>query len=152
MIFVSLAAGVPTTIHNQGGFFLGYSKTKDPDPTFPNTEPIYKVAKFYQEILNGFPIKGIAPKNAGWSGSPVRKYDHSFKAFSLVGGQKRRAIIIVVLEPKGTLTLDLDGPYSYTVYEITGEIKERGALGGKGTLLLPSMNYKKCAIIRLDRA
>jgi hypothetical protein len=152
MLFVCLSAGVPPTIHNQSGFLCGYSTKNPPDPNFPNKDPIYKVAKFYQEILTDFPIKGIAPKNAGWTGSPVRKYDQSFKAFSLVGGNNRRAIIIVVLEPKGSLMLDLDGPYTFAVHEITGDVREIGTLEGNGRLLLPTMNYKKCAIIRLDRA
>ncbi len=150
MIFVSLSAGVPTTIHNQSGFFLGYSKKNPPDPDFPLKDPIYKAAAFYQKLLSDFPISGIAPKNSGWTGSPVRDMGNCFKAFSLVGG-KRNSIIVVALNPKGILQMNLDGPYTFAVHEITGAVKATGRLEGSGGLLLPKMNYPKCAIIRLDK-
>lgn len=148
-IFVSLCAGAPTTIHNQSGFLLGQSKAQGNRPDFPNTEPIFKVAKFYQDVTRDFPWQGMTPYNAGWGGSPVREFDNSFKAFSLVG-QQWKSIIVTVLSPKGSLTMNLkDGKYKFTVYEITGETKKSGKMES-GKLQLPAMNYKKCAVIRFD--
>lgn len=192
-IFVTLCAGVGTTIHNQGGFFLGYSKkanssalgwyldnfdvaeshkipssnkvregaflsATDPraarkmDPDFPLTEDIYKVTRFYRDVLDGFNLASCVPYNAEWTGSPVRELGDSFKAFSLVG-KNGDNILITVLNPKGILKLDLAHKYSVRVYEITGEDVMNGELPqGSIQMELPRMQkFKKCAILRLDR-
>jgi len=151
MLWVCTAAGVGVTIHNQSGFFLGYKLTRPRDPNFVLTEPIYDVARFWQAQMKDFPIKGHTSHNASWPQSPVSEYSGSFKVFSLVGGQKR-SIILVVLNPRGTVTLQLDHDYLYRIYEIDGNLVTSGSQSsGLHRMVLPPMKYKRCAIVRLDK-
>jgi hypothetical protein len=152
-IFVALCAGVGTTIHNQGGFLGGYNKKRPnkPDPDFPKTEPIYKVAAFYQEITKTFPFAGCTPFNSGWKGSPVREQKGPFKSFCLAG-QDDKEIIVAVLKPAGHLILDL-GPKAYTIkaYEIDGDLISTGQVGPGGEVRynLPTPAWKHGCILHL---
>jgi hypothetical protein len=157
-IFVALCAGVGTTIHNQGGFFLGYNKKRPnrPDPDFPQTEPIYKVAAFYQKITKTFPFAGCTPFNSGWKGSPVRSLSGtgggSFKAFCLAG-QDDKEIIVTVLKPEGNIGFAL-GAKSYRIdaYEVDGALISSGTVGpGEVSWKLPKPQWKYGCILHLTQ-
>lgn len=191
-MFIALCAGVATTIHNQGGFFLGYRKRRpsarmllaasgpryssmrewewfnsfyssmesrmfegsrmEPDPAFPTTEPLYKVARFYQSVMRDFPVAGAVPANSSWSGSPVATHPGTFKAFSLAGGKDREQILITVLGPVGgRLGLELgDRTYRLTAHEITGEQVHEADVGPRAhTYTLPRTEWEHCCILHL---
>ena len=129
----------------------GYRKNKDPDPGFALTEPIYDVARFYQRIIKEFPVGGAVPFNSGWTGSPVREMHDCFKAFTLAGGQKRKQILVTVLDPKGaSLTFDLQKAYALTAHEITGEQLTQTVVG-PGTLryYMPKPHWEKACVLLL---
>jgi len=57
-----------------------------------------------------------------------------------------------VLNPRGTVTLQLDHDYLYRIYEIDGNLVTSGSQhSGSHRMVLPPMKYKRCAIVRLDK-
>jgi hypothetical protein len=142
MIWCATMAGAAVTLHTFKGFFCRPGLTRD---------PIFQAVKAWNQITKGFPWHGAASFNAGWAGSPVRSYDQSFKAFSLVSGEGGRDVIVTVLNPKGRIVLDMDRPRTGAVYEITGESRLGLSLKeGQHVVTLPEVGYPHALVMRLN--
>jgi len=144
MMWVSLAAGVGFTLHTQKGFFCYPGLTSD---------PIFEVVRAMRAITTDFPWQHARSFNASWVGSPVPSYDGPFKAFSLVA-QDGTDVLIHVLNPAGTLTLELDheGMHGVCYDSITGTVlSEFDPPAGVSTLRLPDPMYEHAMTIRIRR-